>query len=177
MSKAKCQDGKMPFTNVLTSVYSIYQRCPNASVKTIFYLLSKLHFVEFLNTYYPIYQQNLTLIWQSIQAGTIKGHIQVLELEDLKYRLQGASEYHGLMFNLSLSVTALSWLRAAAALWQDVILDFIDLTSTFQGPIFCQLSVNLLLFYSEPSYYKTTISRAFIWKRVLCGEILWTHQP
>lgn len=67
-------------------------------------------------------------------------------------------------FNLSLTVTALSLLRAAVALWQDVSLNFIDLTSTFQGPSFWQLSVNLLLFCSEPCYSITTIPWTLIWK-------------
>lgn len=52
----------------------------------------------------------------SCRPAPAPSHIQLLEVEDLKYRLQGASEYHIVMFNLSLTVTALSWLRAAAAL-------------------------------------------------------------
>lgn len=85
------------------------------------------------------------------------------------------------MFNLSLTVTALSRLRAAAALWQDVILNFTDLTSTFQGPGVWQLSVNLLLFYSEPRYYITTISWAFIGKEYYavkyCGRFSHSSLP
>lgn len=52
----------------------------------------------------------------------------------------------------------------------------IDLTSTFHGLSFWQLSVNLLLFFSDPCYYITTILLSCIWKEYWC-EILWTTKP
>lgn len=125
------------FKNVIDPNYAelLFKEVPMQMVHYAFTncLENRLDFLKSVRRWLLLWSSHDLQLYLTLTGQTtFKSYIQALGLEDLKFRLQGASEYH-VVINLSASQN-LSWLRAAGALWQGVILNFIDLTAILPRP-------------------------------------------